>query len=89
MKTPLVMLFLAGAGLSVAVRSVIFDSAEHEERIVTLEDRVMTLERTVQSCCSTTHGLYPDEQAAHRAYVELKKRITKLEACVKELEKDR
>jgi hypothetical protein len=89
MKVPLLMLYFAGAGLSFAVHSTIYKGVANEERIVTLEDRVMTLERTVQSCCSTTHGLYPDEQAAHRAYVELKKRITKLEACVKELEKDR
>ncbi len=81
-NTPLLILFLAGMGLSVAVRSTI-------SSIVSLQNRVNTLERTVEACCSTTYGMYPEEQAAHRAYVELKRRVAELEKKLKELEEER
>jgi hypothetical protein len=89
MKAPLLILFIAGGSLSLALRTVITHAVTNEERIVTLEDRVNTLERNIEACCSTTHGMYPEEQAAHGAYVELKKRVAELEKRIKELEGER
>ena len=86
MKSPLLVLFLAGASLSVAVRIEMARVTANAERIVTLEDRIAKLEADMEACCSTTHGLFPEEEDAHRAYVALKKRVHELEKRVKELE---
>ncbi len=72
MKAPMLILFVAGASLSLALKSAI-------GHLATLEDRVRTLERTVQACCSTEYGLGADGESAHRAYVELKKRVSEIE----------
>jgi hypothetical protein len=57
----------------------ILATARSASRVVTLENRVSTLEATIDACCSTQYGPSPDEEASFRDYVELKKRIVALE----------
>ncbi len=92
MKTTISIACIAIVSFGVGIRTVVtrVEAVEvrEAERIVTLEDRVTTLERKMKACCSTdTMGL-GGARSDLEVMVRLRKQLDELEARVKELEKE-
>ncbi len=86
MKTTITIACLAIVSFGVGIRTVVTRVEAKEELVVTLEQRVNTLERDMEACCSTTVRNYGAESDLE-VMVRLRSKVEELEARVEELEK--